>query len=43
MTTATPVSDTTSHVVRDIVVLGSAVLLTVGAMTGLSLLVGSWT
>ena len=44
MTTATPVSDpTTRHVVRDIVVLGSALLLTAGAMTGLSLVVGSWT
>jgi hypothetical protein len=42
MTTATPVSGTTRHVVRDIVVLGTAVLCTAGAMTGLSLVVGSW-
>ena len=42
MTTATPVSDTRRLVVRDLVVLGSAVLFTAVAMAGLSLLVGSW-
>lgn len=43
MATANPVSDTTRHVVRDIVVLGSAIVLTVGAMSGLFVVVGSWT
>ena len=42
MTTATPVSDTSRHVVRDLVVLGSSVLLTAGVITGLSVVVGNW-
>ena len=42
MTTATPVSGATRQVVRDIVVLGAALVLTIAAVGGLSLVVGTW-
>jgi len=42
MTTITPVSGTARHVVRDLVVLGAAALLTAATVTALSVVVGNW-